>query len=57
MGSDFLYHIGFSRDELKDLFHDVKVSHCLLFAVLNQLLHYKILLLVCSYGRKFQKNG
>ncbi len=25
MDSDFLYHIGFSRDQVKDLFHDVKV--------------------------------
>ena len=27
MKSDFLYHIGFSRDEVKDLFHDVKVQY------------------------------
>lgn len=33
--NDRMYHIGYNRDEVKELFGDVKVSICIYMYVLN----------------------
>ena len=55
---DFLYHIGFKKEEIRDLFHDVKVGHRHVIQYLDPLycMYYTYNVVGISYaiGQTFQ---